>query len=48
MRSATSVAGVYAAGDLTTRMQAAIIAASMGARTAATINLELGLELANR
>lgn len=48
MRSETSVAGVYAAGDLTTRMQAAIIAASMGARTAATINLELGLELASR
>jgi hypothetical protein len=29
-------------------MQAAIIAASMGARTAATINLELGRKLASR
>lgn len=37
----TSVPGVYAAGDLTTRMQGAIMAASMGTQAAAMLNLEL-------
>ena len=42
----TSVPGIYAAGDLTTRMQGAILAAAMGARTAAMLNVDLALELA--
>ena len=46
VRGETSVPGIYAAGDLTTRMQGAILAAAMGTRTAAMINLELGMELA--
>lgn len=40
----TSVPGVFAAGDLTTRMQAAIAAAASGMQTATMINLELTLE----
>jgi thioredoxin reductase len=43
----TSVPGVYAAGDLTTRMQAAIQAAAAGMQAAAMINLELTIELAS-
>jgi thioredoxin reductase len=43
----TSVAGVYAAGDLTTRMQAAIQAAAAGMQAAAMINLKLTIELAS-
>ena len=46
VRGETSVPGIYAAGDLTTRMQGAILAAAMGTRTAAMINAELALELA--
>lgn len=46
VRGETSVPGVYAAGDLTTRMQGAILAAAMGARTAAMLNVDLALELA--
>jgi len=42
----TSVAGVYAAGDLTTRMQSAIISAAAGMQSAAMINMELTIELA--
>ena len=42
----TSVPGIYAAGDLTTRMQGAILAAAMGARTAAMLNVDLALALA--
>lgn len=42
----TSVRGIYAAGDLTSRMQGAIIAAAAGAQAAAMINVELSLELA--
>jgi thioredoxin reductase len=42
----TSVSGVYAAGDLTTRMQAAISAAASGTQAAAMINVELSMELA--
>lgn len=44
MTGATSVPGIYAAGDLTTRMQAAIIAAAAGTRAAAMINAELSME----
>jgi thioredoxin reductase len=46
MKRETSVAGIYAAGDLTTRMQAAVTAAASGAQAAAAINGELTMELA--
>ncbi|MBL9107383.1 MAG: NAD(P)/FAD-dependent oxidoreductase [Myxococcales bacterium] len=46
MRRETSVPGVYAAGDLTTRMQGAVFAAAAGVHAAAMLNLELTLELA--
>jgi thioredoxin reductase len=46
MRRETSVPGVYAAGDLTTRMQAAIAAAAAGMQAGAAINGELTMELA--
>lgn len=42
----TSVAGVYAAGDLASRLQGAVIAAADGTRAAAMINHELTAELA--
>ena len=44
MRRETSMAGVLAAGDLTTRMQAAIAAAAAGMQAAAMLNLELTME----
>ena len=47
MKSETSVKGVHAAGDLTTRMQGAIWAAAAGARAAAMINLDLTVERAS-
>lgn len=47
MKSETSVKGVHAAGDLTTRMQGAIWAAAAGARAAAMINLDLTIERAS-
>jgi thioredoxin reductase len=46
MRRETSVPGIYAAGDLTTRMQGAVIAAAAGGQAAAMINFELTVELA--
>lgn len=46
MSRETSVPGIYAAGDLTTRMQAAIHAAAAGTQAAAMINLELATQLA--
>ena len=46
MRRETSVPGVYAAGDLTTRMQGAIFAAAAGTHAAVVINGELTMELA--
>jgi thioredoxin reductase len=48
MTRQTSVPGVYAAGDLTTRMQAAIAAAASGMQAAAMINAELTMELVTR
>jgi thioredoxin reductase len=45
--SETSVPGIYAAGDLSTRQQGAIWAAAAGARAGATINAELTAELAS-
>jgi thioredoxin reductase len=46
MRRETSVTGLYAAGDLTTRMQGAIHAAAAGTQAAATINVDLAMESA--
>lgn len=42
----TSVPGIYAAGDLTTSVQSAILAAAAGMQAAAMINHELTVELA--
>jgi thioredoxin reductase len=47
MKRETSVAGVYAAGDLTTRMQGAILAAAAGTHAAAIINVDLALDFAS-
>jgi thioredoxin reductase len=46
MRRETSVPGIYASGDLTTRMQGAILAAASGAIAASQVNVELTMELA--
>ena len=46
MRRETSISGIYAAGDLTTRMQAAVVAAAAGMQAAAALNGELSMELA--
>ncbi len=45
MRRETSVPGIYAAGDLTTRMQGAILAAASAAHAAAMLNVDLAMEL---
>jgi len=45
MTRETSRPGIFASGDLTTRMQSAIIAAASGMQTAAAINLELSADL---
>jgi thioredoxin reductase len=44
MKRETSVAGIYAAGDLTTRLQGAIFAAALGAQAAGMINVELAMD----
>lgn len=46
MKRETSIPGIYAAGDLTTRMQGAIIAAASAVQAAAMLNFELTMELA--
>jgi thioredoxin reductase len=46
MKRETSIPGIYASGDLTTRMQGAILAAASGTQAAAMINVELTMELA--
>ena len=46
MKGETSIPGIYAAGDLTTRGQAAIFAASASVLAATMINFELNSELA--
>lgn len=46
MRRETSVPGIYAGGDLTTRAQSAVFAASLSVQAAAAVNLELTMELA--
>lgn len=45
MTRETSVPGIYASGDLTTRMQSAIFAAATGSQAAAALNTELTMEL---
>jgi thioredoxin reductase len=47
MTRETSIPGVYAAGDLTTSTQGAILAAASGTQAAAMINAELTAELAS-
>lgn len=44
MRRETSIPGIYAAGDLATRMQGAVIAAAAAAHAAAMVNLDLAME----
>lgn len=46
MKRETSVPGIYASGDLSSRMQAAILGAATGMQAAAMINVELTMELA--
>jgi thioredoxin reductase len=46
MKRETSIPGIYAAGDLTTRGQGALFAASAGLQAAAMINVELSMQLA--
>jgi thioredoxin reductase len=46
MSRETSIPGIYAAGDLTTRAQAAILGAAAGMHAASRINAELTMELA--
>jgi thioredoxin reductase len=46
MRRETSVAGIYAAGDLTTRAQGAILSAADAVQAAAMMNAELMMDLA--
>lgn len=41
----TSIPGIYAAGDLTTRGQAAVLAAAQGMQAAAALNAELTADL---
>lgn len=48
MKRETSIPGIYAAGDLTTRMQGAILAAAAATQTAAMINVELTIDLLSR
>jgi thioredoxin reductase len=47
MKRETSIPGIYAAGDLTTRMQGAIFGAAAGVQAAAALNVELTMELAS-
>ena len=46
MTCETSIPGIYAAGDLTTRKQGAVLAAAAGMQAAASINMELSMDLA--
>lgn len=48
MTRETSRRGIYASGDLTTRLQSAIIAAGSGMQAAAAINMELSADLAGQ
>lgn len=44
-RRETSIPGIYAAGDLTTGMQAAIFAAAAGTQAASMINVDIAMEV---
>jgi thioredoxin reductase len=44
MKRETSITGIYASGDLTTRGQAAILASATGMQAAAAINVDLAME----
>lgn len=44
MRKETSIPGIFAAGDVTTRMQGAIFGAAAGVHAASMMNLELTME----
>jgi thioredoxin reductase len=46
MRRETSIPGIYAAGDIVTRMQGAVLAAASSIQAAAMINVELTMDLA--
>ncbi len=46
MTCETSVTGIYAAGDLTTAMQGAVLAAAAAARAAAMLNVDLAMDFA--
>jgi thioredoxin reductase len=46
MKRETSIPGIYAAGDLTTRAQAAILGAASGMQAAGALNAELTAQLA--
>ena len=48
MTRETSISGIYAAGDLTTRGQAAVLAAAAGMQAAAALNAELTAELVSQ
>jgi thioredoxin reductase len=48
MRRETSVPGIYAAGDLATKMQGAVLAAASGTHAASAINMELTMDLVAR
>ncbi|AKV03955.1 Thioredoxin reductase [Labilithrix luteola] len=47
MKRETSLPGIYAGGDLTTRMQGAVMASAAGVQAAAVLNVELTMELAS-
>jgi thioredoxin reductase len=47
MKRETSLPGIYASGDLTTRMQGAMFGAASGTQAAAMLNVELTMELAS-
>jgi len=46
MTQETSMPGIYAAGDIITRAQAALLAAASGMRAAAAMNHQLTAEMA--
>ncbi len=46
MRRETSIPGIFASGDVTTRGQAAVLAAATGMQAAAAINVDLAMDLA--
>lgn len=45
LRRETSIPGIFASGDLTTRMQGALLAAASGTHAATFVNVDLAMEL---